>query len=275
MEPDLIDAYVDELRRSLARNRRAADVVAEVEDHLRESARRLSGHGVDAVTAQRHTIDRFGDLRVVTRAFATDAGGLAMATPFTRAAGAIGYLAVALWLLAAAARGLDYFVVPESDTRMYAAVSVLAALATIATAVTIAGMLVRSGGVRGVAALIALAAMVLAALMMATAPWAWVFTAVPLTAAAIIAVWRMRAVGMGGRWADLSLVLAWPAGVLLTVVGEAIRIGPRDYYGDYPWAFLAGLVVALLLYCAGLVGVSLRLRTEQPVGEAAVAGSPA
>ncbi|MDP1876358.1 MAG: hypothetical protein Q8M17_02200 [Actinomycetota bacterium] len=275
MEPDLIDAYVDELRRSLARNRRAADVVAEVEDHLRESACRLSGHGVDAVTAQRHTIDRFGDLRVVTRAFATDAGGLAMATPFTRAAGAVGYLAVVLWLLVAATRGLDNFAVPESETRMYAATSVLAAIAAIATSVAIAGMLMRSGGVRGVAPIVALAAMGLAALMMATAPWAWVFTAVPLTAAAIIAVWRMRAVGMGGRWADLSLVLAWPAGVLVTVVGEAIRIGPRDYYGDYPWAFQAGLTVALLLYCAGLVGMCARLRAEQPVSEASVAGIPA
>lgn len=275
MAADLIDRYVAELRRNLARNRRSADVVAEVEDHLRESAHRFTKQGLDNTTAQRLTLDRFGDLPVVTRAFATDIGGLAMATPFTRAAGAVGYVAVVLWLLAAAARGLDSFVVPESDSRMYATVSVLAAVATIATAVAIAGMLVRSGGVRGAAPIVALAAMVLATLMMATAPWAWVFTAVPLTAATIIAVWRMRAVGLGQRWTDLSFVLAWPAGVLVTVVGEAIRIGPRDYYGDYPWAFQSGLTFAVLLYCAGLIGASGRLRTEQPDGEAFMAGTPA
>jgi hypothetical protein len=117
--------------------------------------------------------------------------------------------------------------------------------------------------------------MVLATLMMATAPWAWVFTAVPLTAAAIIAVWRLRAVGLGGRLTDLSLVVAWPAGALVAIVGEAVKIGPRDYYGDYPWAFQAGLTVAIVLFAAGLAGVSARLRAEQPVGEAVMAGTPA
>lgn len=275
MEPDLIDAYVGELRRSLARNRKAADVLAEVEDHLRESAHRFTMQGCDGTTAQRRTLDRFGDLRVVTRAFATDSGGLAMATPFTRAAGAVGFLAAALWLLTAAARNLDVLVVPESDARMYTAVSVLACLATIATAVAFAGMLVRSGGVRDVLPVVALAALALAALMMALAPWAWIFTAVPLTAAAIIVAWRTRGVGPGRRWSYLCLVLAWPAGVLVAVVGGAVAVGPRDHYGDYPWALQIGLTAAVLAFSAGLVGACARLRAEHSVGHASVAGLPA
>lgn len=272
MEPDLIDRYVAELHRSLARSRRTADVVAEVEDHLRESVHRFTMQGLDDMTAQRLTLDRFGDLPVVARAFATDAGGLAMQTSFTRAAGAVGHVAVALWLLTGAAHALDAFAVPDSDSGMYVAVSILAALATIATTVVIAGMLVRSGGVRDLVAVVAIAAMVLATLLMALAPWAWVFTAVPLTGAVLIAARRMRAIGLGRRWSDVCLVLAWPAGVLVALVGEVAAIGPRDLYDNYPWAFQAGITVAVVLFATGLTGVSGRLGSEQPVGGPAVGG---
>ena len=40
-EPDLIDSYLGELRRSLRTRPDVDDVVAEVQDHLREAADRL------------------------------------------------------------------------------------------------------------------------------------------------------------------------------------------------------------------------------------------
>lgn len=200
-----------------------------------------------------------------------------MTTTFTRTAGAVAYAAVVLWLLTAAAAAFDQFVGPPSDTRMYAVVSVLAALATAATAIVVAGILVRTGGLGDGDAwsVVALVLMVLATFMMAAAPWAWALTAIPLTGAAIITVWRMRSVGLGRPWSDWSLILAWPAGVLVFIVGELIRVGPQDFYGNYPYAFQAGLTLAVVAYSAGLIGVGRRLRSEQAVGAPTMAGIPA
>jgi hypothetical protein len=265
MEPDMIDRYLYELGRSLARSRSLEDVLAEAEDHLRESVRHLTSQGVDPATAQRLTLDRFGDLTVVTRAYATNAGGLAMATPFTRGAGTIAYLAAALWLLTGVIGAVWTLTDRDDVTWLYPAVTVLAVLAILATTTVIAGVLIRSGGVRDATAVVALCLMGLSTLMMAVAPWAWVFTAVPLTGAAVIAVRRLASVGLARPWSDVSLMISWPAGVVIVLVGEALRVGPQDSYGDYPWAFFAGFTVAVVAFATGLLGVGARLHGEQPV----------
>jgi len=263
MEPDLIDRYLRELGRSLPRARSLGDVLAEVEDHLRESVARLTTQGVETTTAQRVTLDRFGDLTVVARAYATNAGGLAMTTPFTRAAGTIAYLSAVLWLLTGVTAAVTTWADAEDGTWSHPAAFVLAALATIATTAVVAGMLVRAGGIGDVLAFVALALMVLATLLMAVAPWAWVVTAVPLTGAAIIAVRRMASVGLARPWSDWALMLAWPAGAAVAFFGDALGLGTQDFYGDYPWAFLAGFSVAVVGFAAGLIGVGARLHNEQ------------
>ncbi len=262
MEPDLIDRYLRELGRSLPRTRNLGDVLAEVEDHLRESVARLTTQGVEATTAQRVTLDRFGDLTVVARAYATNAGGLAMTTTFTRAAGTIAYLAAALWLFTGVTGALITQADALDQTWSNPAVNVLVVLAMIATTTVVAGMLVRSGGVGDVPAFAALALMILATLLMAVAPWAWVVTAVPLAGAAIIAVRRLTSVGLGRAWSDWALILAWPAGAAVAFLGDALRLGTLDIYGGYPWAFLAGFSVAVVTFAAALVGVGARLHGE-------------
>lgn len=264
MEPDLIDRYLAELGRSLARSRGITDVLAEVEDHLRESVAHLTATGVDATTAQRLTLDRFGDLDVVARAYATTAGGLAMTTPFTRAAGTIAYVTAALWLLTGVVAGVSTLTDPDDVTWLYPASTGLAVLSILATTAVMAGMFVRSGGVGDALPGIALGLMVLAAVLMAIAPWAWFITAVPITGAAVIAARRMAAVGLARPWSDWALELSWPAGVGVVLLLEALGLGPRDYYGDYPWAFFAGFSIAVVGFAAGLLGVGARLHSEQP-----------
>lgn len=188
-----------------------------------------------------------------------------MATPFTRAAGSVAYLAAALWLLTGVVGAVWTLTDRDDVTWLYPAATVLAVVSTLATTAVIAGVLIRSGGVRDVTAVLALCLMGLAALMMAIAPWAWVFTAVPLTGAAIIGVRRLASVGLARAWSDWTLMISWPAGVVIVLVGEALRVGPQDSYGDYPWAFFAGFSVAVVAFATGLLGVGARLHVEQPV----------
>jgi hypothetical protein len=86
---DLITVYLTELRRDLRRRRDVDDVVAEVEDHLREVATWHVERGMEPVTAQRHALGQFGTSTIVARAFARqDHGrGIAMPTTSTRRGG--------------------------------------------------------------------------------------------------------------------------------------------------------------------------------------------
>jgi hypothetical protein len=87
-EPQLIDRYLVTLRRSLGKAPDAEDILAEVEDHLREAAAGHRHGGLDAQAAAARTLKAFGSPRLVTRAFA-DARkrGLAVPTTFTRRTG--------------------------------------------------------------------------------------------------------------------------------------------------------------------------------------------
>lgn len=84
----LIASYLDELRANLPRTTDLDDVLAEVEDHLREVVAAHVRCGMDEQTAERHALGQFGSAEIVTRAFAAaQRGGIAMPTPVTRFAG--------------------------------------------------------------------------------------------------------------------------------------------------------------------------------------------
>lgn len=265
-EPDLIDRYLIELRRSLGRRRDVLDLLAEVEDHLREAVERLEHEGSEAHHAQRATLDRFGDSVVVARAFAvTSSGGIAMPTTFTRAAGAVAGVAAAAWLVSVLA-GLwqnEFFVSPWSQDR-YWVWTVTAVLASIASGLVLAGMLARTGS-RGLSAVIAFTLLSLGGLMAGLATWGFVAWGVLLSLAFLPAVLSARAVAGRSAPSDWLLVLSWPTGSVLVVVLEALRVGPIDGYGDYPLAFAIGYVVAALSMASGLVGVGRWLRSEEAV----------
>ncbi len=265
-EPDLIDRYLTELHRSLGWRRDVVDLLAEVEDHLREAVERLEHEGTEAHHAQRATLDRFGDSVVVARAFAiTSSGGIAMPTTFTRAAGAIAGVAAVAWLVSVLA-GLwqnDFFVSPWSQDR-YTVWTVTAVLAAIASGLTLAGLLARTGS-RGFSAVIAFALLGLGVVAAGVATWGFVGWGVMLSLAFLPAVLRVRAVAGRSARSDWLLVLSWPVGSVLVVVLEALRVGPVDGYGDYQLAFAIGYVVAALSMASGLVGVGRWLRSEEAV----------
>lgn len=269
-EPDLIEVYLTDLHRCIRFRRDAAEVVAEAEDHVREAVERLCRAGADPISAQRITLERFGDPVVVARALSTTAhGGIAMPTAFTRAAGTVALASALAWVLAAAALTVNG--VRGGDDGQYVLFAIPAMIAAVTAAVALAGLLARAGGRRDPGTVLALVLACSAAAMMVVAAWAWLVWTMLISAAALIAVLRARSAVVGAGSTDWLLVAAWPAGLLTFLVADRMRVGDVDTYGDYPGALAAGFLVGAAMFAVGLAPLGRWLRSEQVVmvGDAA------
>jgi hypothetical protein len=259
-EPDLIDAYLGHLHRCLRFRRDADDVVAEAEDHVREAVERLCRSGADPITAQRVTLERFGDPVVVARALSVTAhGGIAMPTAFPRAAGTAALASALAWVLAAlvlsGARG--------STEDPYILFAIPVVIAAVTTVVALAGFLARAGGRRDAGTILAIGLAGSAAAMMVVTAWAWLVWTMLIAAAALIAVLRARSALVGAGSTDWLLVAAWPAALATFVIADRMRLGDVDTYGGYPGAVLAGFLVGTALFVGGLVPLGRWLRSEE------------
>ena len=268
-EPDLIEAYLIHLHGCLRFRRDADDVVAEAEDHVREAVERLCRSGADPITAQRITLERFGDPTVVARALSVTAhGGIAMPTPFTRAAGTAALASALAWALAAVA--LAFGGLQGMGENLYLVFLIPVVIAAATTAVALAGLLSRAGGRRDFGTIVGLVLAFSAAAMMVLA-WAWLVWTMLIAAAALIAVLKARSAVVGAGSTDWLLVVAWPAALATFLIADRMRLGDVDTYGDYPGASLAGFLVGTVLFVGGLVPLGRWLRSE----EVTMVGNPA
>jgi hypothetical protein len=64
------------------------------------------------------------------------------------------------------------------------------------------------------------------------------------------------------------LVLAFPVGNGLFLGLRYLQVGPVDEYGDYPIGFVAGIVLATLLFAAALARLGRWLAREEPLDSA-------
>ena len=143
----LIDHYVDTMRHHIRWRRDLDDLVSEIEDHLYSSVECLLATGVEPDTAQRTTLNRFGDPEVLAVAYAsTPSGGIAMPTKGTQRIGIIATIAAALWLIATVADVLRVVVWPDSWQAWYGVFSLSILAASVLTVITMIGIGSRLGG---------------------------------------------------------------------------------------------------------------------------------
>ena len=263
-EPDLIDAYVASLRRHVRSRSDVEDVVAEVEDHLRQTATVISSGGIPERAAQREALTRFGDPRIINQAFAaTPSGGIVMPTRFSRLAGATAFVAAGLWVGAAVLWSLSSgLFAPFSEERFVIAMVAISA-ATLASVVVVAGILARSGWPSETVLAFLFGGG--AFLVLTVMPWTWPITGLLLGAAFLVVV--LLSIRMTGRRLRLqwALVAAWPLGFLVFGVLTAAELGPVDEWGDYPLANGVGFAVAAGLMVVGLTAIGSWLVAERSV----------
>ena len=185
-----------------------------------------------------------------------------MPTKFTKTAGLAGIVAAALWVVAIAVYGLwnDYFFDWNSNAYMVFSLFVMAAGAV--TFVTSLGLRARHGtlGRLGLAGLIIYGVGVVFSFQTWALPLWMAIQGVGMLFIAL-AAWPMRV-------APRAPLAAYGSGMLIGSITffilNAMKVGSVDRYGDYPTAWLIGGVVGLLITAAGLAGIGLWLRREQP-----------
>jgi hypothetical protein len=256
-QPQLIDRYLAALQAHLGQAPDTTDILAEVEDHLRETATQYHHQGLDATGAETRALETFGTPKLVARAFA-DARrmkGLAMPTRFTRRAGLAAIASPLVLLLAMPALFADQWTTWTSDWYFIGNTAILLAFALLMVAMV--GIRTRHGGALGTLGLGGLVLVGLGtAVVLAQFSWALAFWLVPLSiGVALFAVAVTRA-----RLLPVVPTVLFGSGLLLTaalalrdgLVGEQTTIWP---YG------LIGIVV----FGLGLTWLGWQLRIEHPV----------
>ena len=256
----LIDGYVDTLRTRVRWRRDVDDLVAEVEDHLYSTVERFEARGTDSQLAQRKTLDRFGDPDLMADAFAsTPRGGIAVPTKFTKTAGLFAIVASVLWVVSIAIFWLGQG--SDGNTGYFIwSISVVAAGAL--TLVATVGLRRRLGGLGGLgmAGMIILGVgVVVSFITWATMLWMAVEGVGMLLIT--LAAWPIRL-------APRPATIAYGSGMLLGAITfgvlTALKVGTPDSFGDYPVAWDVGFIIGIVIVAAGLLGIGLWLRGEEP-----------
>lgn len=270
---DLIEQHVDHLRATLAWRPDVDDLVDEARDHLMEATDRAVADGCAPEEAQRASIERFGEPKVVARALATTPRGAVDAPSHaSRAAGVVAGAAAAAWLLVGLIGAIGVLADDGDSFVAYVLLALAVALAGVLSLSAACLVWSRHGRALGALGVAGLAALSLGVLLTVAVAWA-------------VPVW-MALQGLGLVLFALALLRHGQAPVAPTVVLGASLLaglgtfalvgamgwGEVDSYGDRPMAVAAGLAVGGLLMSVGLAGLARWLRSEQP---AELWGAPA
>ena len=258
----LIDGYLDTMRSEMRWRRDLDDVVYEMEDHLYSAVEHLVTRGTKPTDAQRTTLDRFGEPKVLAAVYAsTNNGGLAVPTRTTRRAGTFAFIAAGAWLAAAAAFVLETTFADQWQA-YYGAFSALILVGGVFTLLAMVGVGKRLGGL-GAVGIIALA---IAGLGVAASLIAW---AVPFWMGLqgigyLVFASAVRSRDTAPRPSTLAIASGFIIGAAVFVVANFAKIGWTDSYGDYPLAWAIGAATGLLILGGGLIGWGTWLRSEEP-----------
>lgn len=265
----LIDDYVGTLRGRVTWRRDIDDVIAEIEDHLHSAVARFEARGSDHREAQRRTLERFGDPAVLAVAFAsTPEGGIAVPTTFTRTSGTLAIIGAGLWLVFAAMQLLATWA-ERLVGRWEGIPQVMFGIATLAlvgaawlTVVLLIGLQRRHGGL----GLLGTVGIVLAGVGAIASIMSWALTiwgSLLLLGTALVVI-AARGRDVAPRAPMLLLGGGLAAGGAVWAGLRALRVGAPNVWGDYVVVNLIGTTLGSVLVAAGLYGVGMWLRGEEP-----------
>ena len=256
----MIDGYLDTMRGEIRWRRDLEDVVAEMEDHLYSAVESFLARGLESDTAQRATLDRFGEPRVLAAVYAsTPTGGIAVPTQSTIRAGLFALVAAGFWILAAATYVMMDAQADEWQGYYYA-FSAGVLIAGVLTALALFGMKARHGGL-GLSGTIGVWLYVVGVIFSVIA-WAMPMWMGVQGIALLILALRVYALGLAPKAATVAMGGGFLLGVAAFFILTAAEVGWQDSYGDYPLAWIIGGVTGFVLLAAGLVGWGLWLRSE-------------
>jgi hypothetical protein len=259
----LIDGYLDTMCTRVRWRRDVEDLVAEMEDHLYSTVERFEATGTDSQLAQRKTLDRFGDPDLMADAFAsTPRGGIAVPTKFTNTAGLAAFVASALWVAAVATLLFADSVFSDWEGAYFIYFAFVSG-ASAMTMMTTAGLRQRHGGLGalGLAGLIIAGVGLVAAVVISWALPFWMTIQGVGYLFIALAAWPMR---VAPRLPLIGYGSGFLIGAIAFAIARAMEVGSVDQWGDYPLTYEIGGAVGFGIIAAGLVGIGLWLRNEEP-----------
>ena len=259
----LIDGYLDTMRTEIRWRRDLDDLVSEMEDHLYSTVESLLATGIEPRTAQRTTLDRFGEPKVLAVVYASnDSGGIAVPTKNTIRAGTLALFSAGLWLIAAGSY-LFTDVFDNWDNSDYYLFSAAVLAAGVLGLLAMIGVSKRLGGL-GIAGMVGLAITGIGVFVSLVA-WAlplWMgIQGIGMLVFGIAVLNR----GIAPKWSTLFVSSGFILGAITWIVGTAAELGEPDEYGDYQTAWTATVVVGAVILAAGLIGWGIWLRHEEPI----------
>lgn len=271
----LIDGYLETLRSSIRWRRDLEDVLAEMEDHLISAAEGLEARGTDRVVAQRDTLNRFGDPKVLAVAFAsTPTGGTAVPTSFTRTAGTTAIASAITWVAALTVLGIAAVVpssfrsdptafIPDAETIATMIGATLVLLAGVFLIVTLVGLVRRHGGLGAIGMIgfgISTLGVVASFIIWAVVLW------MPLMGIGLVVFsFAVLQRDIAPRIPTALLGGGMLTGSVLFFVLRWLEVGQPDQWGDYPLAYGIGITVGVVTTAIALLGIGRWLRSEEPI----------
>lgn len=277
----MIERYLDSLRDRLVWHRDSEDIVAEMQDHLHSTVESLERNGVDTETAQRESIRRVGDPRLVALELATTSRGtLAIPTRFTRNIGIVAILGALAWIGSVIAWWTAAIIGQPTGVHMvwtpstpgfdvYQAATIMFSVAIVTLLVTMAGLHKRHGGLG-----------ILSWVAMIFVFYLFQINSVTQSAAMAFQAWGtfatigtlLFAIPLYRRdLAPRTGVLALGAGGFLgTAIWVVLRIlaGPHREWGgllaQYWTINLPAVSIGILVLAIGMLRLGVWLRREQP-----------
>ncbi len=239
---DLIEQYLEELRAGLAGRPNAAEIIDEVNDHLRSHVERLAPE-VTGAEAQQQALHRLGDPRVLAAMFHRNEQLDRFGDQARAVFGTAGFVAAACWFTGAVLPNLF----PGGDSFMGGTWSA----AIISSAVFLVGVNWRSGRVQPIWVAGSVGAILLAVLMVADFSFSVSYGAVVVIAAGVFTAVRCGWRRPGEFWASMAVVLATPVGVVIDVY---VRNPPG----------LPQLPLSAAVYALAVLTLALLYRRRQP-----------
>ncbi|MDH6236873.1 permease prefix domain 1-containing protein [Cryobacterium sp. CG_9.6] len=262
----LISSYITAFDAVISSRTDAADLRDEVHDHLLTAVERWCARGLDTETAERRSLDIFGDPAVIAGMIsAVPVKGSPMNTFFTRAAAYFGFSAAALWIAAAAA--LPFAM--DTDGWSASQGAYLTASALVAVAIALSGLVllavhVRSAGRFDASATVTAALLLVSFLAALIFAWFWVAWLGLLLAATLVTFLRRSNSHLTRGLPRVLLVVVWPILAVGTLVlaSVAAQWDPRTS-GTVQAVALATLC---LTYGLGIAALGLRQRAASSAG---------
>ena len=261
-QPQLIDRYLAALQDNLGQAPDADDILAEVEDHLRETATSYLDNGLDPEGAETRALETFGSPRLVARAFADarHTKGLAMPTTFTRRAGLAAIVSPLLLVAGLLLERAEEWTTATWTSGWYFAGNTATLLALALLLVAMVGIRARHGGALGGLGLVGLAMVALGTLVvLAQLSWALLFWLVPLSiGVALFAIAVIRAHLLSRVAAAL-----YGTGLLVTtvlVLGQELAGQDANEAPLWPYG-----LIGIVIFGIGLTWLGWQLRAEHPV----------